>query len=283
MMSPVLPVKERPPIDFLKGAQAVYRMALPMSFWSKRTLFMSLLGATLPLTALIFLMVKAVPAFEVRVPGYIFYSNAFTFVHYYILLTALFYGTAVVAEEIEGNTLTYLFSRPVPKPAILIGKAAAAWTVGAAILAPLLFVTFSLFTLVDGLIYSGGISNFTINLPTLLEDVALALAALAVYVALFTFIGSFFNRPVMVGIVIAFVWETWVAFIPGVTRKLTVMHYVQSLTSHSTGKNIAISILGQATPTYQAIGSLILIFGLFTALAIWTFKSREYIFDLSKR
>lgn len=267
----------------MSGIRAAYRFALPMALWSRRTLLLSLLGMFLPLAALLFLTVKSIPAAEIRTPGYIFYSTAFQFVMYYVLLVALFYGTAVVSEEIEQRTLTYLTVRPVPKPALLIGKAAAAWTIGALIVCPFVAATYTVFTLGDGLLFSGGATSFRVNFPTLLADLLLVLATLGVYTAVFTFVGARFGRPVLWGIGIAFGWETWVAFIPGLTRKLTAMHYIQSLSPHASGRNIAVALLGQSAPKGQAMLALAIIFSLFGALAIWTFSRKEYDFDLSRR
>ena len=272
-----------PEVDFFRGARAVCRLALPMTLWSRRTLLITMLGIFLPLTAALFLAVKAIPDLSYHTPGYILYSNAIQIVQYYVMLIALFYGTAVVAEEIDGKTLTYLLVRPMPRSAILLGKGMAAWLIGALILVPLLTSTFVLFTLGDGLLYEGNVSSFTVNFPTLISDLALTMGTLAVYTALFTFIGTFFKRPVLWAIAIAFGWESWVAFVPGLTRKLTVMHYVQSLSGHASGRNIAVSILGQQTGTVQSILALVLIFALFTFLSAWVFGWREYFFDMSER
>ncbi len=272
-----------PPVSFLAGARAMGRLALPTTLWSRRTLLMALLGLFLPLAASLFLAVKAIPATEIRTPGYIFYSNAFQFVHYYVMLVALFYGTAVVAEEVDSRTLTYLLTRPLDRAAVLLGKGAAAWIIGALILVPVLGATYVLFTLVDGLLFAGDASGFWINMPTFLADMALVLAALAVYTVLFTLVGALFNRPVLWGIAIAFGWESWVAFVPGLTRKLTVMHYIQSLSPHASGRNVAIALLGQQSGTGQSVLALAIYFALFAALAAWTFRRREYNFDISQR
>ena len=42
-----------------------------------------------------------------------------------ILVLALFYGTSIVSEELEGKTLTYLTTRPAGKASIILGKYAA--------------------------------------------------------------------------------------------------------------------------------------------------------------
>ena len=272
-----------PAVDFVRGVRATFNMALPMTLWSRRTLLMTMLAVFLPLAAALFLAVKAIPAAELRTPGSIIYAIVFPFVQYYVMFVALFYGTAVVAEEVDGKTLTYLLIRPVPRSALLLGKGLVAWFIGALILAPALTIAFTLFTLGDGLLYMGNASSFTVNLPTFLADITLTLGTLAVYVALFTFIGAFFKRPVLWGIAIFLGWESWVAFVPGLTRKLTVMHYVQSLSMHSSGKNVAVALLGQQTGTIQSILSLMVIFAIFCALAAWTFGRREYFFDLSER
>lgn len=272
-----------PAVNFMRGARATMRFALPMTLWSRRTLLMSMLGVFLPLAAALFLAVKAIPAAEIRTPGFIFYSNAFQFVQYYVMLVALFYGTAVVAEEIDGKTLTYLLIRPVPRSAILLGKGFAAFLMGALILVPMLTMTYLLFTLGDGLLYEGNAGSFWVNLPTFMGDIALSLSTLAVYTAVFLFVGAFFKRPVLWGIAIAFGWESWVAFVPGLTRKLTVMHYIQSLSQHASGRNVAIALLGQQTGTMQSILALVVIFLLFAGLSAWTFGRREYFFDLSER
>src|SRR5512135_2326535 len=47
------------------------------------------------------------------------------FLQFYIVILALFYGTSVTAEEVENRTLAYLLTRPIPKPAIVLGKYAA--------------------------------------------------------------------------------------------------------------------------------------------------------------
>lgn len=288
----------RPPVNFLGGALAVYRFALPATLWNRRTLVFGLLATALPVIAAGFLMWKAIPATEQLNEGYIFYTHTFFMVHYIVLLVALFYGTSVVAEELENRTLTYLFVRPVSKTAILVGKAAATWVSGALLIGPMIVVTYTLVTLGDGIlseyvlnagivettrVYSGHPSSFLQHFPTLVEDLLLTLGALAVYVVIFTFVGAFFNKPVMWGIALAFGWESWVAYVPGLPHKLTVMHYIQSLTAHATGKNIGIQIAGQVSSAGESILALIFIFGLFTFLSLWTFNNREYIFDLSKQ
>src|SRR6185436_2130101 len=44
------------------------------------------------------------------------------YVHVLLLVVTLFYGTALVSDELEDKTITYLFIRPVSKSTIYLGK-----------------------------------------------------------------------------------------------------------------------------------------------------------------
>jgi len=41
------------------------------------------------------------------------------------MLLALFYGTAIISDEVDNKTLTYLFTRPIRRETIILGKFAA--------------------------------------------------------------------------------------------------------------------------------------------------------------
>ncbi len=44
------------------------------------------------------------------------------FIRFIVPLLGVFYGTALIADEVEDKTITYLFSRPIPRSAVLLGK-----------------------------------------------------------------------------------------------------------------------------------------------------------------
>src|SRR6185503_1055893 len=44
------------------------------------------------------------------------------FVRFSIPVLAVFYGTSLIADEVEDKTITYLFTRPIPRGAVLVGK-----------------------------------------------------------------------------------------------------------------------------------------------------------------
>ena len=44
------------------------------------------------------------------------------YLRFAVPVLAVFYGTSLMADEVEDKTLTYLFSRPIPRGAVLLGK-----------------------------------------------------------------------------------------------------------------------------------------------------------------
>ena len=44
------------------------------------------------------------------------------FVRFSVPVLGVFYGTSLMADEVEDKTITYLFTRPIPRGAVLVGK-----------------------------------------------------------------------------------------------------------------------------------------------------------------
>src|SRR5215217_5726775 len=98
---------------YFSSALRVFDLSIGEMLWSRRTIFMAL--------------VVGAPVFQVngtRMAGpaifglmiWIFYLR-FT-----VPVLGVFYGTSLIADEVEDKTITYLFTRPIPKGAVLLGK-----------------------------------------------------------------------------------------------------------------------------------------------------------------
>jgi ABC-2 type transport system permease protein len=198
------------------------------------------------------------------------------FLQIYIVILALFYGTSITAEEIENKTLTYLITRPVPKPAIVVGKFAA--------YAALLFVMVAI-----GL----GVSYFILN-ATRLGDPSLygtffrylgvlGLGILA-YMAFFAFLGTILKRAIIIGLIFGFGWENIIQYFPGSTQRFSIVHYLKSLLPYKPatggGRGVAL-LLFQLEPTPPLVAALMLaaIAGVFLAIACWIFRTKEYLYE----
>ena len=196
------------------------------------------------------------------------------FLQFYIVILALFYGTSVTAEEVENRTLSYLLTRPVPKPAMVLGKFAA--------YAALMFAMVAV-----GL----GISFFILNAARMGDPAlyaaffrylgVLGLGILA-YTAFFAFLGTILKRAIILGLVFGFGWETIIQYFPGSTQRFSIVHYLKSLLPYRPGsgggRGVAL-LLFRLEPTSPALAVLALlgITAAFLALACAIFRAKEYL------
>ncbi len=113
------------------------------------------------------------------------------YLQFIVLMLALFYGTSIVSEEVENKTLTYLTTRPLAKPAILLGKYGA-------------YTARSIVLVVAGVVASFLILNFDhLNdgdaWLILLKSLIVLVLALIAYTAFFTFLGHSSRNPCCLG------------------------------------------------------------------------------------
>jgi ABC-type transport system involved in multi-copper enzyme maturation permease subunit len=137
-------------------------------------------------------------------------------------LAALLGGSAVVAEEIEDRTITFLFTRPFPRPALLFGRFAATVILLMAMSASAVFFLLLASARARG---SGGAvdAHFARSLYEA------ALWGIVTYSALFAALGAFFKHPMIIGVAYACAVEGFLSNLPGKNQALTVQYYLRSL------------------------------------------------------
>jgi ABC-2 type transport system permease protein len=177
-------------------------------------------------------------------------------------------GSAVVTEEIEDRTITYLFSRPIPRAAVLLGR----W------LATLVLV--SVFLGISAVLtcYGAGAGRTDPDLlPPLLQA---SLIGGAVYSGLFASVGVFAKHPMIVGLGYTFAVEGFLANLPGKNQSLTVQYYLRSLIA-SRGSSAWSEIPGFASTRFETAGAsvatlAVLLAGVL-AFSSWRISRREYV------
>jgi ABC-type transport system involved in multi-copper enzyme maturation permease subunit len=196
------------------------------------------------------------------------------FVRFIVPVLGVFYGTALMADEVEDKTLTYLFTRPIPRGAVLVGKYLA--YLGCTVLVVLPSVMLVYFCLVP-------FSEIPGTFGQLVTDLAILAGGLAVYGALFAFIGAWLKRPVLVGLVFAFGWEPVVLALPGYLKQFTVAYYLQALVPHAMPSDGAMSVLQgffrQAPPLATSLLWLGVYLVVFLVLAARLVERREYVLE----
>ncbi len=180
------------PLPFFPAARAIYGLALEGMVWSRRSLLMALL---LGLPAIFSLLYRG--SLMAHMPARYTASDLYAFIIavYYVRnvlpLAALFYATALIADEVEGKTLTYLLTRPLRRPSILAGKFAAYLTTTLTFTLPATVITFFL------LATARGFAGIGAAVPELFRDMGVMALSLLAYGAFFTLLGVLLRRPMI--------------------------------------------------------------------------------------
>lgn len=127
-------------------------------------------------------------------------------------LLALFFCTGVIRQEIEDQTLTYGFSRPVGR----------GWLYMARVLATAAPVALLIFPAAVFLGLQAG--------PTTAMSYALAaILAIAAYGGFFALIGQLIRWPAWFGLAFLLFWDAGVGMVPGFLGKMTLSAHVRTV------------------------------------------------------
>jgi ABC-2 type transport system permease protein len=213
----------------LVGALRVFDLSVGQMLWSRRTIFMALVVGLPVLVAGILRMLVAfdVPAIRPPATGPVVFGLMFWgfFVRFAVPVLAVFYGTALIADEVEDKTITYLLTRPVPRASVLLGKYLAYLASTVAVVLPAVMLMWLLVVPIHG--------SLAASFPDLLADLGVLVGGLASYGAVFALVGATFKRPLLFGLLFVFGWESLALALPGHLRQLTVAHYLQGLVPHA--------------------------------------------------
>lgn len=262
------------PLPFKPAARAVFALSLEGMLWTRRTLLMGALVAMPVVFALLYrLVIAGKLSVQPITPGDMYaLLVAVYWVRNVLPLVALFYATALVADEVEGRTLTYLVTRPVTRDAIFAGKFAAYLVTTLCLALPACVVTFFL------LLSSRGLPAVGPAGLDLLRDLAVLALALLAYGAFFSLLGVLLKRPMIPGLVFLYGWEL-LANLPGYLPRLTLNAWLRSLISHRPAQEGLASLFQQVLPPVQAIPFLIVVSALCLYAAARIFSAREYVLD----
>lgn len=153
-------------------------------------------------------------------------------------LTALLYGTSIIGAEVQNQTLTYLFTRPIRRWRVVVGKYIANVTVLCTGIVASLLIAWTIFAW----------PLFNILGAVLVAVVAATIA----YNAVFTLIGSIFTRkPLVFGMIYIVVIEVVLALVPSFARNFTVMYHVRTLAFQIAELDVrvpaeALAVIGEA-------------------------------------
>jgi ABC-type transport system involved in multi-copper enzyme maturation permease subunit len=268
----------------LASALRVFDLSLGQMLWSKRSVFLALLAGApillaVGLRTLAALEPTALPSVNgARLSGPTLFGMMIwlMYLRFIVPVLGVFYGTALIADEVEDKTITYLFTRPIPRAAVLLGKYLSYLVCTILLVLPSVVIVYFLLVPIGGGSIGAAFPNLLVDLGTL----ALGLAA---YGALFALAGARLKRPLVIGLVFAFGWEPGVLLFPGYLKRLTVAYYVQGLVPHAMPQDSTVSMLMQfflEVPSAPAsIAGLLAI----SAVTLWfagrAVETREYVLE----
>jgi ABC-type transport system involved in multi-copper enzyme maturation permease subunit len=258
-----------------RNINTIASLTLDTLFWSKKTLFVAAISVLVMLLSLVGRLIMTYR--WIRAPftsAEVFSSLMSTAViHFLVVFVTLFYGTALISEEVEGKTLTYLFVRPIPKPTIMAGKYLALIWISSLLVIPTIFISYAI------LYIRTDIGPFLEDIGTLGKDIGIVFLALLAYGSLFSMLGAWLKHSILAGLVYAFGWEGLISYLPGFTRKLTITHYVQSIFPHENAGTAIAMMIGERSGLLESILTLILLTGLFLTTASLLLREKEYVLD----
>jgi ABC-type Na+ efflux pump permease subunit len=282
--SSVSPLSTPPMPTFLTSSLRVFDLSLSRMVWSRSTIFMALVVG-LPVVIAVLVRVLEMLGLtgsgrvnDMPISGPALFGAMIwlLYLRFIVPVLAVFYGTALIADEIEDKTITYLFTRPIPRGAVMGGKYLAYLTCTILVVLPSVMVVY--FLIVP---YGGG--SIAATFPDLVKDLVLLALGLITYGALFAWVGARFKRPLMTGLVFIFGWEQTALFFPGYLKRLTVAYYIQSLVPHAMPQDGVLgmlqAVLRENPPLLVCLSALATITAIFLWMAIRVVARREYVLE----
>ena len=177
-----------------------------------------------------------------------------------ILRTLVFFGCAWVfmnlfRGEVVDRSLHYYFLSPVRREVILVGKylsglISTAVLFGITTVGSMLIIYFWVFPAESARFFFDGQ-----GVARLLTYLGITVLACIGYGAVFMFVGLFFRNPIIPGLLL-YGWE-WINFLlPPLLKKLSVIHYLQSLMPVYMPEG-PLAVLVEPTPAWISVPSLV--------------------------
>jgi ABC-type transport system involved in multi-copper enzyme maturation permease subunit len=245
----------RPPL--LAPTRRIFQLALGEMLWARRTVFMAAAAGAPVLLAIVTRLALASGSSVLiingaRVDRGATFGTAISVLYLRFIVPALglFYGTSLIADEVEDKTITYLFTRPIARGAIVLGKYLAYLLCVVSVVLPSVALVFMVMV---------PFRDMGVLFRVLVSDLGLITLGLAAYGAVFLWAGVSFKRPLVAGLVFIFGWEQIALTLPGYLRHLTIAYYLQ--------------------PATVSVTSLIVMIAAAVFVAMRTIERREYVLE----
>ncbi len=241
---------------WIRQAGAIFRLELRKNLWGKRAVLLYLL-AIFPVVLMA--MLAAVNAQDIRSDFYEANQIYGAIYQGLIVRTVIFFGCAwmfmnLFRGEMVDRSLHYYFLCPVRREVLVTGKYLSG--LASAIILFLFSTLGSIF-----FIYLAGYPTSTQYLVSgpgfgqVLAYMGISVLACVGYGAVFMVIGLFFRNPIVPALLV-YGWEFINFLLPPVLKKISVVHYLQSLMPIPMSEG-PFAVVAEPTPAWIAIPGLI--------------------------
>jgi hypothetical protein len=171
-------------------------------------------------------------------------------------LLALFFGSGGLREEVEDQTLTYAFVRPLGRGAIFLARTVAAAIV---VLVPVLV----------GIVIA-------ISEPRVLPgQLAIAVLGACAYVPLFALLGLVLKRPMLVGLGVL-AWDQVLGGVPGIFSQLTLRSHLRGLLDLPSATGLFAALVRPPSP-WVSVPVLLAVAAICCAIGVYWVRTRELV------
>lgn len=255
----------------------VYVAAVKELVRRKRLVFLGMAGAMPLLLAVVWRT-----HWSADLPAIDFFTNVGSLVYLKALvyLVSLFFGIPAIHDEIEGRTITYLFTRPLPRGAVYAGRLFAVSTVSGLVLAGSLAICFMIMVV-------GNSTAFSLDFAEIYTNYFLVvLLAVMAYTAVFALMGTALKRPLIWGVLYIFAWESTISSLPLRLQMWTLEWHLRNLVVSRDDVQQTlmdfVQTLLSVEHTMPAWQSLLVVIGVIlgvTLLGGWVFSRKEYVIN----
>jgi ABC-type transport system involved in multi-copper enzyme maturation permease subunit len=271
------------PPTLMASAARIFDLSLGQMLWSRRSVFLGVLLGGPVFLAVVLRVVETLFRSGFRINGAqaagptVFGMMVWLlYIRFIVPVLGVFYGTALIADEVDDKTITFLFTRPISRSSILLGKYFAYLVCTVLLVLPSVMLVFFLIEPIGG----GSVGR---AFPSLLSDLGMLAVGLASYGAVFAYVGTRLKRPLIAGLVFAFGWEPAVLLFPGYLKRATVAYYLQALVTHEMPQDSAVSLLLQVLREVPSVLSSLTALAVIVVVTLWlaglAVEQREYVLE----
>jgi ABC-type transport system involved in multi-copper enzyme maturation permease subunit len=254
---------------WMRQIRAILRIEVKKNFWGKRALLIYLLAAIPVLLTFLLAIVDPHASADIR-GNWTRAQEIFATIIYrgLILQTIIYFGCAWIfmnlfRGEVVDKSLHYYFLCALRREVLVAGKYISGLVVSIVLFT--LATVGSLFFLYYARGYQASM-NYLFDGPGLkqcLAYIGITILACVGYGAVFMVIGLFFRNPIIPALLV-YGWE-WVNFLlPPVLKKISIIHYLHSLSPIPVSESRLLATVVDPTPAWISIPSMIF----FTAVVL---------------